>query len=218
MSWYFLYHLAWKNPEDGKLYPLGPFDDKGKFYPVVEKSRSFASDLHEEFIDIRSKEDRKKLISKELFKQLYSEAREEEFYGEVQEDNAYSFDDFYISYLPYKDLPKGNYIKKGYYLIEDIERYEDPDFCFDGFYDKLNPTVYAKKLENELKFGRPRPEKDAEGYDITPHSVADYSYYCYPDYESAEYESYCIREVAEILTQYSYGKDERELYVVLTQG
>ena len=30
-----------------RIYPLGPFDDKGRLKPVLTKSHSFASDLYE---------------------------------------------------------------------------------------------------------------------------------------------------------------------------
>ena len=89
-------------------------------------------------------------------------------------------------------MPKGWYLT--YVLLEDLERSEDENSWFDGFYEVLTPATYAKRLEKEMKFGPPKPQKDCEGYDITPHSVADYTYHCWPDYDSLEWETHCIRQ------------------------
>ena len=49
ISWYYCYTLAIKSKKDNKIYPLGPFDNKGEWKYIIERSRSFASDLHERF-------------------------------------------------------------------------------------------------------------------------------------------------------------------------
>ena len=214
ISWYYDYYLIYKNKEDGKFYPFGPFDYEGDYKDVLSKSRSFASDLHEEFIDIRSAEDRKALVSEELLKTIHNGLDEEECQKFYEGDN-----DFYWSYLHIDELPKGDYIKKGYVLIEDIERCEDPDAYFEGFYDVLSPDMYARKLENELKFGRPRPQKDCEGEEYTPHSVADYSFYMWVDNTSKEYDAYIIRRALGYMREmYELDHGDEEIYVLLVQG
>ena len=50
MSYYYSYYAGYKY--DGKIYPLGPFNCFGKLRAIVEKSRSFASDLHNDFYDV----------------------------------------------------------------------------------------------------------------------------------------------------------------------
>lgn len=219
MSWYYSYYLTRKNKEDGKLYPLGPFDYKNDFKCALSRSRSFASDLHEQFTEIKSAEDRKSLISEELFNSIYD-------YG-TDEDNENYIKKFYdgerdylLSYLPFKDLPKGDYIKKGYVLIDDIECYEnDKDGYFEGFYGVISPSIYAKKLENELKFGAPKPYKDEYGETITPKSMSEYSYYVWPDYECIEYECHAIRQTAySVVDSWDIENGTEDVYIVLTQG
>lgn len=47
MSIVYRYYIGYV--EDGKAYPLGPYDDFGTFCPVVRRSGSSASRLHEKF-------------------------------------------------------------------------------------------------------------------------------------------------------------------------
>ena len=213
MSWNYVYYLTYKNKEDGKLYPLGPFDYKGEYFSVLDKSHSFTSDLHERFINAMSEEARQ-IFSSELFDAISNvdEENKKEFF----EGKGY----WCWSYLPYKDLPSGDYVKSGYVLIEEIEEFEDPENNFwDGFYGVLSPEIYAKKLENELKFGRPRPQKDEYGEEYIPHSMSDYSFYRWIDTRSEEYDAHVIREAVDVLrwdAKFSDPKDE--IYIVLTQG
>ncbi len=106
MSWYYDYYICRKSKDDGKIYPFGPFDYNGKFFPALSRSRSFASDLHEYFRDISTSNERKQ-ISEELIKKIHeglSETDYEEFYE--------GSDHYFWSYLSYEELPKGDYIKK----------------------------------------------------------------------------------------------------------
>ena len=48
MSTYYDFYLGYKK-EDGLIYPLGPFDDKGRFFSIFYRSRSFVSDLYQDF-------------------------------------------------------------------------------------------------------------------------------------------------------------------------
>ena len=209
MSWYYDYYICRKSKDDGKIYPFGPFDYNGNFFPALSRSRSFASDLYEYFRDIRTSNERK-MISEELIKNIYKELSEsdyEEFYG--------GSGHYFWSYLSYEELPKGDYIKKGYCLIDDIECYEDTDSYFEGFYDWLTPEIYTRKLENEMKFGPPLPVKDEFGNDYTPHSMRDYSFYIWEDDKSQEYEAYTIRSVFNTIKTLD---NEDDIYVVLVQG
>ena len=111
MSWYYSYYICRKDTEDGKLYPFGPFDYKGNYYDVLCKSRSSASNLYERFYDIRSTEERH-MISKELLKAIHSGLSDED-YTEFYEGRR----EFFWSYLQYNEMPKGEYLKKGYCLM-----------------------------------------------------------------------------------------------------
>ena len=214
MSWYYSYRLMYKNKEDGKFYPFGPFDYKGDYKTVLCKSHSFASNLFEEFRDIGDAANRKALISEELYEAINGELGEEDK-KEFYEGSGY----YHWSYLPIQDLPKGDYIRREYVLIDQIEAYESEDSYFDDFYETISPAIYLRKVENELKFGPPKPEKDCEGYEHTPHSMSEYSYYMWIDHQSKEYEAHVIREALGFMRDwYDFEHNEEEIYVLLTQG
>ena len=173
MSYYYEYYIGYE--KDGLIYPLGPYDAFGKLRPAVCKSRSFASNLHDRFMYVSEKK-----ASDELKKEFTYES----WNGEPV---------FQCKYLPIADLPKGSFVKEGYFLIEDVAAYRKDSYDFDGFYDRVDPTVYVAMVENELKFGKPAPKKDCEGYEYTPYSASDYMFYAYPDYHCEEYEAWVIR-------------------------
>ena len=51
MSWYVSFFIAIQD-KNGKITPLGPYDNEGKLKCVHETSRSFTTDLHESFYPI----------------------------------------------------------------------------------------------------------------------------------------------------------------------
>lgn len=188
MSWYYNYYIGRK--KDEKIDIIGVFDNNGKVHPVLELSRSFASNLHE------------------LFEKYEEEYLEERLGG-------------LISILPYKDLPKGSFIKSGYFLIEDVEKYLKDEDTWDIFYDYISPQVYAEKLKTECLLGRPSHVKlGEEGIELETEedirSCRDYMYFAYPDYSSKEYEAFIIREVVEMLEPYNFEKDD--IVIILSEG
>lgn len=199
MSYYYSYYLGYKDSK-GKIIPLGPYDNEGKLKTVIERSRSFASDLHEDFREVQRKE-----VSEQF--------RKEFEYTDWDGKKTLAM----VGVLPVKELPSGSYIKKGYFLISDVQAYEKDHDTWDLFYDCLTPEVYAQMVQNELTFGPPKKEVDCEGEDITPHSARDYMYYAYPDYSSREYEASFIRDVAYLYLDYS-KVNEDNLYVIKTEG
>lgn len=197
MSYYYNYYIGYR--KDGKIYPWGPYDANGSLHPVVCNSRSFASDLYENFEMVDEK-----CISDELRK-------------------AFAYTDWEgnerieVKYLPAKELPHGSYVRSGYYLIDDVARYEESDsLFFDGFFDRLSPQVYAAKLENQLKFGENKPKVDEDGDMYTEHNASDYMFYAYPDYQSREYEAWIIDTMVEALT--SYKLQDVEYVILETEG
>lgn len=202
MSYYYNYYLGYKDKEDGLFYPLGPFDNNGKINCVFYKSRSYASDLHEDFYNMK-----------------------EEDYSE-QLKNVFSFEDYEkkivyedLAYLPLSELPSSDYIKKGYFLIKDVERYlEDENrlYNMDIFYDHIDSELYSLMLKNELSIGPRTQEYDCEGEPLEQHSCADYVYFAYPDYLSKEYECHLLNNAASIYEDITYkGK---EIVVLKTEG
>lgn len=208
MSWYHTYYLGYRerNNKDGKIFPLGPFDDKGNYKNVLCKSRSFASNLYEYFENIDVD-----LLSKEFVDAL-----------EVTNVDELSH---CLKMLPLNDLPKEDYIKSGYYLIQDIEEYirNKGEYSIKElgiFYEKLSPEIYSLRLNNEITFKKETPKKrvDCEGNEYDIHPCSDYAYFCYPDYSSKEYESFAIRQIAEVFEFWSSNSKDLEIVVIEIEG
>ena len=202
MSYYYNYYIGYK--KDGKIYPLGPYGADKKLHCALSRSRSFASDLHEDFYYINDE-----LMSDELRREFtYNNWKDE---PEVAK----------IKYLPITELPNGSYIKKGYYLIDSIQTYEYecknngvPIDVYDLFYDYIPSEIFAQKMQNELAFGKPEPEYDCEGEEIPVNSCRDYAFYAFPDYTSEEYEAFILKEIANI---YDYTDLVRGAQIVILE-
>ena len=208
MSWYVDYYIGYRTPE-GKIYPLGVFDCFGKLQPVLTKSKSFTSDLWEDFSQVTLEE-----TTDELRQHFYN-GNPFSWKEESEEEKMSKPPWCFWMYLD--DLPTGDYLKRGYYLQDEISQYERFEEYFDGFYDMLTPAEYARKMESELKFGVPKPEKDAKDNEIEVHSCGEYSYYVYPDYESEEYETFMIKSAASIF-EYSKLPKGSKLVVLQSHG
>ena len=198
MSYYYDYYIGYKH--DGKIYPMGVYDAKGKLHSVFCNSRSFASDLHESFNSVKDDE-----ISDELRKEFEYDGWDGKKTMGI------------VKWLPVKELPSGDYVKKGYFLIEDVKAYEGNRDWFDGFYDTVSPTVYAALLDKELKFGKNQPKKDAEGNEYIEHNASDYMFYAYPDYHSKEYEAFILRETVDSMWS-SELPEGSEWVIIETEG
>ena len=200
MSWYYNYYIG--REKDGKYYPWGVYDAEGKIHPVMTISHSYASDLHRYFHRIPDE-----MISEPLRKEFESRC----WNGDISVN---------VRYLPIEDLPKGDYIRTGYFLISDVEDYErskQEDTCFDGFYDRKSPQIYAAMMQKELTFGKNTPVKDIEGEEYTEKNASDYMYYAYPDYTSIEYEAFLLRKAAEML-QNDMDSDTDRYVILMTEG
>lgn len=201
MSYFYSYYIGYK--KDGKIYPWGPYDASGKLHCVYYRSRSFTSDFHLDFHPVNDEE-----ISDELRKEF-----------EYEDWNGNKVVN--VKYLPTSELPDDNYIKDGYYLINDVQAYqnnrEEYD-NFDGFYDRITPDVYAAKVHNELTFGKNQPKKDAEGEEYTEPNASDYMYHAFPDYYSREYESFMLRLMLSSLDEYEFAKDIDGYVILMTEG
>ena len=139
MSYYYNYYVGYK--KDGKIYPLGPYNCRGQLRSVMTNSRSFASNLYNEFYSVPDN-----MISDEL---------RQKFENEDWNGNKTTK----VKYLPVNELPRGSYIKSGYFLISDVQEYEKTGDTSELFYDTVSPTIYAAKLDYELKFGKTNRRK-----------------------------------------------------------
>lgn len=186
MSTYYSFYLG---KQDGdKIIPIGPFDRSGKLVPSLFCCGDTYG-LRDYFMRI----DKSKLS-----------------------DDFGNFDEFEeISICDYKDLPGDSFVKSGYYLIEDVERYKQNEnliYWGEIFYDHLSPEVYAAKMSTELALGPPKLYKDDFGEEIQPHSVADYMYFTYIDYASEEYLSHEIKSVLSLFVD-----DPGDDYVIVME-
>lgn len=200
MSVYYDYYLAYM--KKGKLYPLGPFDRKQKWQSVIGKSQSFVSELHNEFYDCP-----KKLLGPEIKEKFtYTDWNNKETLGTLK-------------YLKLSELPEGSIIKRGYFLIDDVQRYEKDEYDLDDiFYEYLSPTAYAAKAANESRFGKPDVKYDCEGNPFPNYSAGDYMYYAYIDQNSIEYESATIRQYVNNLIEFDDELKEKDIYILLSIG
>lgn len=208
MSYYYSYYLGYMD-SDRLIYPLGHFDYEGKYHSVLTRSRSFASDLHEMFYRVEDGQ---------MSDRLKAEFTYTSFDGEEESVP--------LKMLPLNKLPNGSFIKRGFFLIDDVEAYEaicnedgEPFDTWDLFFDVVPPETYSMRLKNEITLGRPSQEFDVEGVEITKRPCADYTYYAYPDYISKEYESSLIRAATEAY-EYTVSRlgDSAEIVVLETEG
>lgn len=198
MSYYYEYYCAIQDQESKLVFPLGPFDCNGKLKPIIERSRSFASDLHQYFYTLSNE-----MISNELRK---------EFEYENYDDIKYC----YIKYLPIDELPTDSYIVEGYFLIDELQAWhQNGDDSL--FYNVIKPEIYAELMRKELIFGKNQPEKDEEGCEYTKPNASDYIYSAIPNYNSKEYEAEVIRQVSSMLFDYDFSK-KYNLVVIETEG
>lgn len=206
MSYYYAYYMGVLNDEH-KIVPIGQFDEAGRIYPVYCRSGSFASDLHDEF-DIISP----KAYSEEFLK----------YFPHADDSRA-----GLVKCLRLRNLPKGDFIKRGYYLIDDIQTYEsDPEHdAEDLFYTSLTPTAYAERMRNAERFkletdkaAHPLDEDKNEDEE-EEHPLSNFAYYAYPDYHCKEWESHIIQLAFSAYDDEHYGKYDADDYVVIeTEG
>lgn len=77
-----------------------------------------------------------------------------------------------------------DYIKSGYFLCEDVNKYlkSENKYDFDGFYDRLDPIIYSALVKS-------RPEtivRDSTEYECEKEILRganDYMWFAYSDYD-----------------------------------
>lgn len=195
MSYYYNYYIGYK--KDGKIYPWGPYTADGNLRPIICRSRSFASDLHDYF---------RYVSEEEMSDELREEFEYEDWNGSKRVE---------VKYISENELPNDDFIKRGYFLINDVKVKAYKGDFYDDFDDPISPEIYAAKLQHELTFGKNQPIKDCEGNDYIEPNASDYMYYAYPDYRTKEYESHILRQALEALRTYT---DDVEFIVLETEG
>lgn len=200
MSWYINYTLGYLSKKTGKIEPFGPYNSLGKLCDVISTSRLNTTDLKEYF----NKPDNEELSDKLL---------------EALDITRDKVDDNYLEVCPLDELPTDSYIKDGYYLIADVAKYKKDRNSIDNYdleYSRLSSEEYTARTQAELTFGF-KPELDEEGYQIN-HSMGEYMFFAYPNYNSKEYEADKLRTVAAVLDTYGYNDDLEKIIVIKTEG
>ena len=208
MSWYTIYYLGIMD-KDGKITPLGPYDNNLNLRCVRCTSRSFTTDLKDYFRPIT-----KEMLTDKLRMEFPHEVED----ADKEDGQIYQ----YFEYSPLDKLPKGEWVKSGYFLIEDIQAYlkykNGEEDYFEGFFYELTPFEYTLKLENEIKFGKPEPKHDSEENELVCYSCADYAYFAYPDYSSMEYEAFLLRATANMLMDDYQVPKGSQIVAIKTEG
>lgn len=200
MSYYYTYYVGFMTADE-RVYPLGPYDAFGKLHDVYSISSSFASDIHEDFWKITEN-------------QVTDELRKEFEYTDWENKKVVQ-----LRYKNVDDLPKGSYIRTGYFLAEDVAEYRKDNSSEGLFYDRIDPEVYSAMLMAEAVLGEPKPKKDCTGEEYYSHGARDYMYFAYPDYNSEEYEGSLLREEAFRLGKYNQEiPKDAKLVILLSEG
>lgn len=181
MSTCYNYFLGYT--KDEKIYPLGPYDSKGKL-------RSINSSVFGRIQD----------------KCCFTEVKETEASEELHKEFDY---ESYVNRNKTKmvlpsikkakliDLPSGDFIKRGYFLMSDVTSYESSDGRNVYFHEFKSPSVFSEMLKNELQ--NRSKSYDYDGEPVYQRITSDYMYFAYPDYSSEQYESFVIKTIAETL-------------------
>lgn len=182
MSYWYTYYIGYEL--NGVVHVAGPhYKESQKAMPALAKSQSFASDLYDDFYALPEN----KMGDDVKYQFTYTDW-----------DGKETLE--YVKYLPIEQLPSVNFVKMGYYLIQDIQRYQKYKVAEqEYFYNMISPEVYLAKVENQMKFG-PNPEKeDVEGGKYKEPDASEYMFYAIPDYNSREYESFFLKQVVDMV-------------------
>ena len=217
MSEYYNYYLASREKSTGKIFPLGPFDSQGEYKPVFWGTRSYDTGLSNDFYLAKDEE-----ITDELFNAIFTVGNDE---YEAKREECLMFSP--IRYRALKDLPSGDYIKEGYFLIEDVERYLnakkagewgviDELLRYEIFFDHLEKEVYTARLVNEMVLGPGKDTSDDFDSDEEPREISmkDYMLFAFPDTTSMAYDVHRLKIAAESYDDYDYNHKLYEMVVV----
>lgn len=196
MSCYYSYYIGIENKETKTIEPFGPYDCFGKLVPAIEHSRSFVTDIKDCFYDMPQEKISDKL--RKIFEY-------EDWNGEKTCD---------LRYCPLDELPSDDFIVKGYFLIDDVQSWEQGG-CNDLFYTVISPQTYIELMNNQRKFGKNKPKKDDEGYVYIEPNASDYMYDAIPNRNSKEYDSFILNNVANMLLEYNYTITDKYNIVII---
>jgi len=196
MSTYYNFYIGYTEKDNKIIHPYGPFNSFNELYPILTKSRSFISDIYHEFIhsDIDELDDT--LKEKFTYKSTLNNKIENTLY-----------------YLDINDLPDSDFMKDGYFPIDDIIAYfEEKESEYDEFYysDRISTESYSIQLETAIKSDN---KEEIE-------RLKKYTYFRYLDRNSIEFDSFLIKksfdeyEIKYLLEK--HGKEVDKILILLS--
>ena len=206
MSYYYNYYVGQRNKATGKFTAVEPYDADGEPMCLLWKSSSFASDLHEDFYPIHSKEMEDKLKSFSCF--VPSSMADEEY------DQGY----YKVKYMPYNDFQLFQPFRNGYVLTEDVISYSTDAGCDFGEYarDILTPEQYAAFAHSYMTSKKTRNVYDPATDEEIECNPSDYMLFNWVDYDGRQYEQWSITN---IISSLDITPDKGyELVILETEG
>ena len=173
MSMYYTYYLGYWD-DDGKIVPLGPYDDEGNLHELFSYNYHTDISIHEGFDKISFEHLSEKFI--QMVRSDYDFDKDEEI-----ED---LWRNTWWGYMDFKDVVGGifsiqQFIKTGYWETDELLEFlsksraeQEEILYFGGLSDPLPPAVYAAKVSND-----PEVAKKYMFYAICDTNTDDYYRY-----------------------------------------
>lgn len=211
MSYYYNYYFGSRNKSTGEFDTYGAYDDRSSPLCILSKSRSFASDLHDDMDYIP--EEKMSYRMKQFFGY-------KDFNGEEKIDN--------VKWISFNKLPDSNPIKGRYILKEELINYlnSEHDLSEDEYFtEKL--TMQQYNIFAQMYLEDHKKTRKVEVYDLEKDEYVfknvkptDYVYYQWIDYNSKEYETWLIKTFAFYsgIDLIDYRKEDNELVLLETEG
>lgn len=206
MSYYYNYYVGQRNKETCKFTTVEPYDANGEPMCLLWKSSSFASDLHEDFYPIYSKDMENRLKSFSCF------------IPSSMTDEDYDKDYYKVKYMPYNEFQLSEPFRKGYVLTEDVINYSTDAGCDFSEYarDILTPEQYAAFAHSYMASKKTRNVYDPATDEEIECNPSDYMLFNWVDYDGRQYEQWSITN---IISSLDITPDKGyELVILETEG
>lgn len=209
MSQYYSFYVGLKDKTTGKIegyeklaYDLKDSDegDVTRFNSIYYRSRSFMPHnyLEDNFHSLSEEDLEEKTCRAFQFRDMFTD--------KLQLLNSLC----YISYAELMNM-NSNFIKTGYFLVDDVEQYQKTKDSEDLFYDSVSESVYANMCAKKIES---KEMEDDEGFKYTKHGWEDYMYFAYPDYDSPEYLTHILQILADSYHDLLFQMKDKELVIL----
>lgn len=119
-----------------------------------------------------------------------------------------------IHWISYDEFMKcnSNYIKTGYFLVEDVKAFLQGADTEELFYDNLPAAVYADMCARKISA---REVEDSEGCKHVQRGWEDYMYFAYPDLDGEAYLTHTLKVLLNSYHDWTYSRDFKDKTLVL---